>query len=659
MENTENHHIPPFSQEQTTEYEIDKLTAVQILEENSKRTIKQQHNYDPIAGTGCSEPRVERTVTLDGNKCCTFNIPQSMVEELDNNPCTTSEQWEKLRIRHDFEYWCATCVTILDKVSGRMVNMVLNRPQQKVLQILEKQRLAKQPLRLILLKARQWGGSTLVQMYMAWIQLVLKGNWNSLICGHLHQTSAAIKGMYNRTLRNYPKHLTHNGEKPTLKTFEGSRNVQQLNTSESLIITGSAQNQDAIRGYDVKMAHLTEVAFWPDTTLHSPEDVIRSISGTIPMEPLTMIVLESTANGVGNYFHNEWLRAKAQQSDKQAVFVPWFEIEIYRQKVADAAQLVSELDNYEKWLWECGCTLEMINWYHHKRREYPTQNLMAAEFPTTDLEAFTSTARNVFSAELIEPLRHTCTTPLMCGDIIAKHEKSMEGIDFVPNDSGLLKIWKMPEKSAYRNRYIVVVDVGGEKDYSDWSVIAVFDRKIDVSDDSPESRPEVVAQWRGHLDHDRVAWKATHIARFYDKALLVFESNTLECEGSMGDLIERQIKASYSNVYHRKNKSGIFQPGFHTNIETKKSAIYNLIAYVRDGAYLEHDKEAVNEMANYELLPNGKSYGARRGSHDDILMTRAIGLQLIEEMRLASGRSRAINPGTFTGKQREITFEPT
>ena len=51
------------------------------------------------------------------------------------------------------------------------------------------------PVRVILLKARQWGGSTLVQMYLAWMQLVRHQGWNSLICGHLHATSKGIKRM--------------------------------------------------------------------------------------------------------------------------------------------------------------------------------------------------------------------------------------------------------------------------------------------------------------------------------------------------------------------------------------------------------------------------------------------------------------------------------
>lgn len=659
MENT-NHNIIPqehndntnsADQEQEPSFEIDRLTVEEIIAINLERKTALQDCYDPIAGIGCCGPRVERELRLDGEIQGKFLIPQSMAAELDSRPCRSMEQWQRLRIKHDFEYWCATCVTILDKVSGRLQNMVLNKPQRRVLRELEKQRLDNKPLRLILLKARQWGGSTLVQIYMAWIQLVLKSNWNSLICGHLHQTSQALKAMYRRVLRNYPKHLTDDGNKVALKTFEGCANVQQLSGSDSLVIAGSAQSQDAIRGYDVKMAHLSEVAFWPCTKLHSPEDVIRSIAGSIPMEPLTMIVLESTANGVGNYFHQEWLRSKSKMSDKAAVFVPWYEIEIYRMEVADVSLLIAEMDNYEKWLWEsCGCTLEMINWYHHKRKEYPTQSLMAAEFPSTDIEAFTSTSNKVFATEIIDRMRHGNVNPMQRGDMVARGAKTLEGVDFVINDAGPMELWKRPVPSRFRNRYVVVVDVGGRSDNSDWSVIAVFDRNLDTGDDNRQSRPEVVAQWRGHLDHDELAWKAAQIAFYYNKALLVFESNTLECEGDVGNLIFQQIKAVYPNLYHRKGNDGQKgepKPGFQTNKKTKQSAIYNLIAYARDGSYIERDKKAVDEMAFYELKPNGKGYGARKGKHDDILMTRAIGLMLIEEMRVNEGRSRAINPNYF------------
>ena len=45
--------------------------------------------------------------------------------------------------------------------------------------------------------------------------------------------------------------------------------------------------------------------------------------------------------------------------------------------------------------------------------------------------------------------------------------------------------------------------------------------------------------------------------------------------------------------------------------------------YVRDGLYVEHDSDAIDEMSWFEMK-NGGSFGAIAGKHDDIVMTRAI-----------------------------------
>ena len=643
MKNIEQH-ISAISNDKVT-HAIDTMSRDEIIAENARRNAALVTPYDPIAGVGSCNSRVSYPFQNEDGTVTEYQIPESMAAELATMPVMSHHEWQLLRFRHDFEYWCATCVTILDKISGRFVKFNLNRPQRRVLQILESQRLANQPLRLIMLKARQWGGSTLVQIYMIWIQLVLKKNWNSLICGHLQQTAAAIKSMYGRVLRRYPKEFSLEGERPRFLTFEGSRNVKQLSSSESLIITASAQSEDAVRGYDVKMAHLSEVAFWPDTTFHSPDDLIRSISGTIPLEPMTMIVLESTANGVGNYFHNEWQRAKSGHSDKAPVFVPWHEIEIYQLPVPDATKLVAELDDYEKALWDEGCTLEQINWYHHKRKEYSSQVFMAAEFPSTDVEAFLTTSRNVFDPNVLEELRLTCNLPCERGDIVANGAKTVAGANFEKGfGSNAMQVWKMPERSTRRYRYLVAVDVGGSRADADWSVIAVFDTHNDASENQ-DCRPEVVAQWRGHLDKDQMAWKAAQVARFYNNALLVFESNSIECDRMVGDTLLKHIAMKYPHLYYRDNDKS--KPGFHTNVKTKNEAISNLIAYIRDKAYIERDNQAVNEMIDYEILPNGRSYGARKGCHDDILMTRAIGLQVIEQNKLHGAGSKAGNANEF------------
>ncbi|MBQ0115665.1 MAG: hypothetical protein KBT10_07330 [Bacteroidales bacterium] len=602
------------------------MNIKEVIDENRRRNDLLVTPYDPLTGAGCCGDRV-----VIGD----CRLPRSL---LDAVPCYASlspVEQNRRRIEHDFEFWAATCATIKDKVSCREVRFVLNAPQRRLLSVMERQRQAGQPVRVILLKARQWGGSTLVQMYMAWLQIVVHKQWNSLICGHLRQSSRAIKRMYNLLLRRYPPEYLDEGVKLEFRNFEGSNAVQELKGRDCLVVMGSSRSEDAVRGYDLAMAHLTEVAYWASSAMHSPEDVVRSVAGTVTMMPDTVVVYESTANGVGNFFHSEWLRAKSGACDKIPVFVPWYEIEIYRSRVDDAEALWQSMDDYEHALWDEGCTLEMINWYHHKRREYSTHSLMMAEFPSNDIEAFAGSGNGVFDTGQLERLRGGCCPPVAVGDIEGDYLSDRHA-RFVPKADGPMKVWAMPEHSPERNRYLVSVDIGGRSDKADYSVIAVFDIH-----NLRDNRPEVVAQWRGHIDHDLLAWKAAQTARVYDNALLVIESNTLETEqtdGGAGEFILGSIGRAYGNIYRR----GVRRiPGFQTNRKTKRFAIYSLIAAIRDAAYVERDHDAVDEMVTYRRTTRG-GYEAMKGKHDDILMTRAIALAVIAELKTA------IKPRTIT-----------
>ena len=602
-----------------------------IEEENTRRNAALITEYDPISGLGCYGERKQRII-----KGKTYFLPAEMLKNHRINCNTAFSKVESLRIRYDFEFWCARCVIIKDKTSARNIHFTLNAPQRRVLAVLEDMRTAGEPIRLIMLKARQWGGSTLVQIYMAWIQIVHCSHWNSLICGHLKDTSSAIKGIYTRMLKEYPETLNECDDPMIFKAFEKSRNVSEITGRSCLVITGSAESQESIRGFDIAMAHLTEVAFWRSTAQKSPENVVRAVCGSIALLPLTVIVMESTANGVGNFFHTEWLRAKAGQSDKRPVFVPWYEIEIYRSPVADIKALWQELDDYELGLWEKGLTLEMIAWYHAKRKEYNSHTQMMSEYPTDDIEAFANTGKCVFNIADIERLRDDCRPALWIGEVEGasrEGREAMKDLRFTEMPGGHLHVWSKPDTihTGKNNRYIITVDVGGISDSADYSVITVIDRL------SPVGKPEVVAQWRGHTYHDLLAWKAAQIARWYCNGMLVIESNSLETEFTEGDgsgYILDLVNEVYSNFYWREPSPSAPEKtnriGFHTNRRTKEQVIYSQMRIIRDRLYIERDIRVLDEYSCYEKQPNG-SYGAMKGRHDDILMTRCIGLYVAFE----------------------------
>ncbi|MDD2961176.1 MAG: hypothetical protein PHR45_03720 [Muribaculaceae bacterium] len=603
-----------------------KIEIDDIKAENKRRNkLLKCDDYDPEIGTGCNGSRLTTFIPNHGN----LYLPREMVENSAFKPQMSWNELCQLRFKYDFEYWCYACVPIKDKSGGGLIPFILNSAQRKVLSVFETSRLSGKPIRAIILKARQWGCSTMVQTYMAWIQIIHREYWNSLICAQVKDTSRIIKAMYERILANYSPDYWADDKKPRLKSVGGSSNIFEIEGRNSNIITCSSLTQENARGNDISMAHLSEVAFWKSSPRMQPESVIKAVCASITLDELTFVAVESTANGVGNYFHTEWLKASAGLSDKSPIFVAWHEIEIYRHEVKNVEKLWHEMDRYERELWNDGLTLEQINWYHLKRKEYNSHVAMMAEYPTDAIEAFNATQNSVFSKSSIDQLRTHCKAPSEIGELQGNAEigpYALCGVHFVADTLGNLKIWQRPDAAnEMRRRYVVAVDIGGRSDKSDYSVIAVFDR---INPDCPE----LVAQWRGHVDHDILAWKAAMIAQWYCKATLIIESNTLETErteGDHGEFILHELARNYRNLYRRDND----QPGFHTNRATKTMIINSLRGIIREQSYIERDSDALNEAVVYEQKPQG-SFGAKEGFHDDIVITRALALSHCRDLRL-------------------------
>lgn len=607
------------------------------------------------------------------------------------------DRFVRLRCLHDFPFWAATFVYIKNKDVGQPDCLFrLTYPQRRFVEMLERMRRAGKPIRIILLKARQWGGSTTSQIYMAWLQLIHRTGLNSLIISNYNKGSETIKGMFKKMIEAYPVSMLHDvgdvySENEEKLVGVGRSGLTQLVPQRnSTISIGSAESPDSCRGGDYALVHLSEVGLWKATEGKKPEDIVRSACSGVLYRPYTMIVYESTANGVGNFFHNEYVAAKDTdiKSQFEPLFVSWFDIELYQIPFSDRKEMESfakqlydnrlngsaksdreECGKYLWWLWEIGATLEGIHWYIEERAKYHDHGSMASEYPSDDVEAFVNSGSAVFDKYAIEALRSTTKQPpRYIGDVFAYGDEgkdALRDLRFKSDSQGMLWIWNLPDPvnpkdmEKVTDRYLTVVDVGGRSNKADWSVIVVFDRLLMMDG----GKPSVVAQWYGHIDMDLLAWKAAQIAAFYDNSLLVIESNTLEThdkerdvDGDQSAAILNQIKDIYPNLYARKqSEDAIIQGlpvryGFHTNIATKPMIISTLVKVIREGLYIERDKRCIDEFMNYEKKPNG-SFGARQGTHDDLLMTRAIGLHIcFYEMELPKVVTRSKNDLRYTPK---------
>lgn len=674
-----------------------------ILAENDKRNAEVYAKFDPISGKGsvgerkrvCIEdfpvkvqylpveilrvPLVKKLIkygTIDAFLNEIWKEEHKNYDELEANDyyggyefvedrLKVIRQFVRLRCRYDFPFWAAFYVYIKNKGGGEDVLFRLTRPQRRFVERLERLRKAGKPIRIVLLKARQWGGSTTSQIYMAWLQLMHKVGLNSLIIAHQGAGSDEIKDMFDRMIKAYPVEMLHKlGEaymedEPKLVGVGKSGSIHRVPQRNCKIKIGTAERPDSCRGGDYNLVHLSEVGLWKVTDGKKPEDIVRSACSGVLLRPYTMIVYESTANGTGNFFQKEYDDAKNGKSQFEAMFVSWFDIEQYSLPIDDIETFATNLyanrnnDNvsssreengkYLWWLWEKGATLEAINWYIQERAKYNEHGLMAAEFPSDDIEAFVNSGARVFDKYKVESLRKSCKPPKYIGEVYAdadEGKKALVNLRFTEDMQGLLHIWNLPEKDDEKeivtDRYLTVVDVGGRSTKADWSVILVLDRLFMAEG----GKPVVVAQWYGHCDIDLLAWKAARVAAFYNNSLLVIESNTLEThdkerqvDGDQSLFILNQIKDIYPNLYARKQSEEDIREelprkyGFHTNIATKPMIISTLVKVIRENLYIERDARCLDEYLCYEKKPNG-AFGAITGKHDDLLMTRAIGLHI-------------------------------
>ncbi len=663
--------------------------VVSILKENNKRNADVYQWFDPISGIGSIGKRTE--VHIDDFPLETQYLPVEMlnlplvkllmkygsikhfltielaVEYSEEDRLKVIEQFVRLRCRYDFAFWAAMYVYIKNKGGGDDVLFRLTRPQRKFVERLEALRKANKPIRIVLLKARQWGGSTTSQLYMAWLQLIHKVGLNSLIIAHQGAGSDEIKDMFDRMIKAYPISMlyklgeTYNENESKLVGVGHSGSIHRVPQRNCKIKIGTAERPDSCRGGDYNLVHLSEVGLWKTTDGKKPEDIVRSACSGVLLKPYTMIVYESTANGTGNFFQREYDAAKRGTSQFEAMFVSWFDIEQYSlpfdndDEKADFAIWLwknknnttpssarAESGRYLWWLWQKGATLEAINWYVQERAKYNEHAPMASEYPSDDVEAFVHSGERVFDKYKVDTFRASCKPPKLIGDVYADEDEgknALKNLRFTEDAQGLLWVWDLPEiddKEIVTNRYVTIVDIGGRSKKADWSVILVIDRLFMMDG----GRPQVVAQWYGHIDMDILAWKAAQIAAFYDNSLLVIESNTLEThdkersvDGDLSHFILNQIKDVYPNLYARKQtedeiREGIPRKyGFHTNVATKPMIISTLIKVVREHLYIERDERCLDEYVVYEKKQNG-AFGAIIGKHDDLLMTRAIGLHI-------------------------------
>jgi hypothetical protein len=426
----------------------------------------------------------------------------------------------------------------------------------------------------IVLKARQVGLTTWAAGRF-FLKTITQPGTLTLEVAHTQEAAEEIFGIVHRFLDNLPEALRE-GPLQVSKA-----NVRQIVFPEmdSQYRVVSAGERNAGRGLTVQNLHCSELARWPG----DPAETLAGLRAA--MAPGAELILESTPEGVGGCFYEEWQKACEQGMVRH--FFPWWMERKYRTKSVDESSLTDEERDFMAFK---GVDLEQIGFRRQIRADF--RGLARQEYAEDDASCFLASGDSVFELSAIDARLATMTEPIEV------------------RRNGTLEVWLPPLKGK---QYLVAVDPAGGGSEGDYSAAQVLELETGLQ----------CAEFAGHVGGLELARLVKELAVEYNQAWLVVERNN---HGS-GILALIESSCGYGRVYRQGG-----QAGWLTTTMSKPTALGRLDAALVEEPERFQSRRLLAECRSFVRRPNGGS-GARPGTHDDRVMAMAIGLGAREELQ--------------------------
>ena len=498
-------------------------------------------------------------------------------------------------------------VKIRDK-SGSIIDFKLNKPQQKLYDIIKKQKEEKKPVRVIILKARQMGFSTLVESIL-FKETATKWNINTGIVAHKEDSTSNLFNMSKRIYDNLPSEMkpskkASNAKELIFDNYEGTG----LKSKIKCMTAGA----DGIGRSDTfNNLHISEYAFWPG----NKKETLLGLMQSVPNLANTIVIIESTANGYED-FKDMWDRAKNGESDFIPLFVGWNELDEYQmpytgfdlteeeKKLVDIYDLSLEQITWRRWCIANNCGGDI--------------NLFKQEYPLTPEEAFLLSGSSVFDLEAIDERLKTIPRPIKTGYFTYDYDGlTISSIKWINDDNGFIDIFNAPN-TPEMTKYCIGGDTAGEG--SDYFIGQVLDARTGKQ----------VARLRHQMDADLYTKQMYCLGMYYKEALIGIEANF-----DSYPIMELQ-RLGYKNQYVREHMDTYTHKmtksfGFKTTSITRPTIISALIEVIREHVNLIQDRLTLEELRTIIRNERGR-IEAPEGGHDDLMMALAIAYHLMDKV---------------------------
>ena len=513
------------------------------------------------------------------------------------------------RLFEDFEFYANKALKIRTK-DAQIVPFRLNRAQKRLLGAILDQWEQTGRVRVVILKARQLGFSTMVGGFLYW-WLSQHRATKGIVVTHKGDATQALFDMTKRYHTEVPEFL-----RPS--TSRASSKELKFDKLDSGYMVATAGADTVGRGETLQAAHLSEVGLWPKL---KAREIMNGLLQAIPSEDNTFVFVESTARGMSGPFYEAWRAAVEGSSGYLPYFAPWFEDDKYREAVPEGFQRTPDEDDYcAKVLAEYGEELDDAQLVFRRQKiALDGPELFKQEYPTFPEDAFLTSGAPVFN--LTKLTDRATKVP----DVLHRMDYDPVEQTMAPNPRGRLMLYREIDP---RMEYTIGVDVskgtGGEQDGAegDWSVAQVLDQ-----------HKRQVAIWRGKVEPDYLATILYHLGHLFNEARMAVEfnnhgilPNTLLFK--TGIMVHGELR-TYENLYTRevydKQSDELKQElGFYTDVKTRPLIIDELRQAVRDEVICLNDAGTIDEMTTFVADPKTGKIEAEVGCHDDRVLALAI-----------------------------------
>lgn len=519
----------------------------------------------------------------------------------------------------DHSQFAQECLSVREK-SGQIIPYKFQPSQNKFWAAIKRQRDAGKPIRQCWLKSRQVFGSTTVAGYF-FQDLAFRTGRHARIIAHEKDAAGDIFEYYKTFDEHYKPFRNLIGKSPLVG--DSNKQVTWANDSWARVLT--AGNVKTGRSATVQLFHCSEMAFWPNAAV-----LYRGIMGSIPNLPDTAVIVESTANGIGDEFHGAWLTA-LESPDWEAVFFAWHEHPEYVREIEGSrAAFQDSLSRDERTIMErFALSLEQMNWRRWKIGADFSKDPdgFKQEFPADPEEAFISSGRPRFS--MVELGLQPIIDKPAVGEIQDHTIGSRRSLRFVLSERGALHVYTKPQEGrvytigADTAEGIDSIDTKAGRD-PDWCVACVLDAQSG----------EQVAKYRARDTPAEFGRQLKSLGAYYNWAFLVVEVNNTgiatmdeiqrgegtDAPGYPGELIYKRDNLDPNRI-ERSTNTHLW--GWKTTTVTRPQLIHWLDDALREGAVTIRDAHTKDECIRFIVTPSGKAE-AQKGAHDDEVIALAL-----------------------------------